>query len=87
MRRRFLPAVLLASLALVLAACGSGSSSSSSGGGSVPAGASLVRSDVLAFAAIDGDLGSDQWRQFDKLWQKFPAHDRWLQQLKGQTGK
>ena len=83
MRRRFLPAVLLASLALVLAACGSGSSSSSPGGGSVPAGASLVRSDVLAFAAIDGDLGSDQWQQFDKLWQKFPAHDRWLQQLKG----
>jgi Protein of unknown function (DUF3352) len=87
MRRRFLPAVLLASLALVLAACGSGSTSSSSGGGSVPAGASLVRSDVLAFAAIDSDLGSDQWQQFDKLWQKFPAHDSWLQQIEQSLAK
>ena len=87
MRRRFLPAVLLASLALVLAACGSGSSSSSSGGGSVPAGASLVRSDVLAFAAVDSDFGSGQWQQFDKLWQKFPAHDSWLRQLKQSLAK
>jgi hypothetical protein len=87
MRRRFLPAVLLASLALVLAACGSGSSSSSSGGGSVPAGASLVRSDLLGFVAIDSDLGSSQWQQFDKLWQKFPAHDSWLRQLKQSLAK
>lgn len=87
MRRRFLPAVLLASLALVLAACGSGSSSSSSGGGSVPAGASLMRSDLLGFAAVDSDLGSDQWQQLDKLWQKFPAHDSWLQQLKQSLAK
>ena len=81
MRRRFLPAVLLASLALVLAACGSGSSTSSSGG-SVPAGASLMRSDLLGVVAVDSDLSSGQWQQFDKLWQKFPAHDSWLQQLK-----
>ncbi len=87
MRRRFLPAVLLASLALVLAACGSGSNSSSSGGGSVPAGASLVRSDLLAFAAVDSDLGSDQWQQFDKLWQKFPAHGSWLAQIKQSLAK
>lgn len=80
MRRRFLAAVLLASLALVLAACGSGSNSSSSGG-SVPAGASLVRSDLAGFVAVDSDLGSSQWQQFDKLWQKFPSHDSWLQQL------
>ena len=86
MRRRFLTAVLLASLALVLAACGSGSSSSSSGG-SVPAGASLVRSNLLAFVAIDSDLGSNQWQQFDKLWQKFPAHESWLQQLEQSFSK
>jgi uncharacterized protein DUF3352 len=87
MRRRFLPAVLLASLAFVLAACGSGSSDSSSGGGSVPAGASQVRSDVLAFAAVDSDLGSSQWQQFDTLWKKFPSHDSWLQQLKQSLAK
>jgi hypothetical protein len=86
MRRRFLPAVLLASLALVLAACGSGSNASSSGG-SVPAGASLFRSDVLAFASIDSDLGSSQWKTFDSLWQKFPAHDSWLQQIKQSLAK
>jgi hypothetical protein len=86
MRRRFLPAVLLVSLALVLAACGSGSSSSSSGG-SVPAGASLFRSDLLGFASVDSDLGSGQWQQFDKLWQKFPAHDTWLHQLEQSFAK
>ena len=86
MRRRFLPAVLLTILALALAACGSGSSSSSSGG-SPPAGASLIRSDVLGFVSIDSDLGSGQWQQFDKLWQKFPSHDSWLQQLKQELAK
>ena len=85
MRRRFLPAVLLASLALVLAACGSGSTSSS--GGSAPAGAALVRSDVLGFVSVDTDLGSGQWQQFDKLWQKFPSHDSWLQHIKQSLAK
>ncbi len=85
--RRVLTIAVLAALSLVLAACGSGSSNTSSGGGSVPAGASLVRSDLLAFVAIDSDLGSDQWQQFDKLWQKFPSHDSWVQQLEQSFAK
>jgi hypothetical protein len=84
--RRVLTIVVLAAFSLVLAACGSGSSSSSSGG-SPPAGASLVRSDLLAFVAVDSDLGSDQWQQFDKLWQKFPSHDSWVQQLEQSFAK
>jgi hypothetical protein len=84
--RRVLTIAVLAAFSLVLAACGSGSSSSSSGG-SPPAGASLVRSNLLGFVSIDSDLGSDQWQQFDKLWQKFPSHDSWLQQLKQELAK
>lgn len=87
MRRRFLPLVLLASLAFAVAGCGSGSNSSSSSGGTVPAGASLMRSDVLAFVAVDSDLGSSQWQQFDELWQKFPAHDSWLRKIKASFAK
>ena len=85
--RRVLTAVLLAAFALLLTACGSGGGSSSSSGGSPPAGASLVRSDLLGFVSIDSDLGSDQWQQFDQLWQKFPSHDSWLQQLKQALAK
>ncbi|HSC49622.1 MAG TPA: DUF3352 domain-containing protein [Gaiellaceae bacterium] len=87
MRRRFLPVVLLASLAFVLAACGSGASSSSSTGGSPPAGAALLRSDLLGFVSIDSDLGSSQWQTFDKLWQKFPSHDTWLRQIEQSLAK
>lgn len=87
MRRRFLPVVVLASLALVLAACGSGSSGSSSGGGSAPAGASLMRSDVLGFVSIDSDLGSSQWQAVDKLWQKFPSRGAWLRQIEQSLAK
>lgn len=76
--RRLVPIALAAAL---VAGCGSAQKTSSSGGGSVPAGASLVRSDVLAFVAVDSDFGSSQWQTFSKLWQKFPSHEQWLQQL------
>jgi hypothetical protein len=78
--RRLLPFLVLAAL---LAGCGS-SPKSSSTGGSIPAGASVVRPGVLAFVSIDSDLGSDQWKQLDKLVQKFPARDHAVAQLKQQ---
>ncbi len=84
--RRVLTIVVLAAFSLVLAACGSGSSSSSSAG-SPPAGAAFVRSDLLGFVAIDSDLGSDQWQQFDRLWQKFPSHDSWQHELEQSLAK
>ena len=80
---RFLPVVLLALLAFAAAGCGSSSKTSpGGGGGSTPAGASMVRAGVLAFVAIDSDLGSSQWKQLDTLSQKFPGRDKAIVQLK-----
>jgi hypothetical protein len=78
--RRLLPFLVLAAL---LAGCGS-SPKTSSTGRSIPAGASVVRPGVLAFVSIDSDLGSGQWKQLDKLAQKFPARDHAVAQLKQQ---
>jgi hypothetical protein len=75
--RRVLPFLVLAAL---LAGCGSSSKTSSSGG-SIPAGASVVHSGVLAFVSVDSDLGSSQWQQLDKLAQKFPGRDQLVSRL------
>jgi uncharacterized protein DUF3352 len=77
---RLLPLLALAAL---LTGCGSATKSSSTGG-SIPAGASMVRAGTLAFVAIDSDLGSEQWKQLDKLAQKFPGRDDAVKQLKQQ---
>ena len=86
MRRRFLPLAVLAFLALLAASCGS-SRTSSTGGGSIPAGASLVRSGVVAFVSVDSDLGSSQWQQLDKLSHKFPGRDKAIAQLQRELSK
>ena len=78
--RRLLPFLALAAL---LAGCGSASKTSSRGG-SIPAGASVVRSGVVAFVAVDSDTGSSQWKQFDELAQKFPGRDQAVAKLKQQ---
>jgi hypothetical protein len=75
--RRLLPFLALAAL---LAGCGSASKTSSTGG-SVPAGASIVRTGVVAFVSVDSDTGSSQWQQLDKLAQKFPGRDNLVAQL------
>ena len=69
--------------ALLLAGCGGTEKS----GVSDDSGAKLIRPGALAYAAIDSDLGSSQWQQFDTLWKKFPSHDSWLQQLKQSLAK
>ena len=78
--RRLLPFLALAAL---LAGCGSASKTSSRGG-SIPAGASVVRSGVVAFVAVDSDTGSSQWKQLDELAQKFPGRDQAVSKLKQQ---
>jgi uncharacterized protein DUF3352 len=75
--RRLLPFLAVAAL---LAGCGSASKTSSSGG-SIPAGASIVRTGVVAFVSVDSDTGSSQWQQLDKLAQKFPGRDNLVAQL------
>jgi Protein of unknown function (DUF3352) len=75
--RRLLPLIALAAL---LAGCGSASKTSSSAG-SIPAGASLVRVGVIAFASVDSDTGSSQWKQLDELAQKFPGRENLVAQL------
>jgi hypothetical protein len=76
---RLLTAALLATLAVILSGCGGGSATTT---GSAESGAKLVRSDALAFVAIDSDLGSSQWQQLDELSKKFPGRSKALAQLK-----
>ena len=76
---RFLTAALLATLAVGLVGCGGGSATTSAADES---GSKLVRSDALAFVAIDSDLGSSQWQQLDELSKKFPGRSKALAQLK-----
>ena len=72
MRRAYLLPLVV--LAFLVAGCGGGDPTSATGG-SKPAGASLVRADVLAFVSIDSDLQSGQWQQVDDLSKKFPGRD------------
>jgi len=76
---RFLTAALLATVAVGLAGCGGGVATTSASGDS---GSKLVRSDALAFVAVDSDLGSSQWQQLDELSKKFPGRSKALAQLK-----
>jgi hypothetical protein len=84
--RRLFTAAVLATLSLLLAACGT-DGSTSAGGGSTPAGAALVRSGVLAFVSVDSDLGSGQWHQLDELAQKFPGRDEAIAKLERSLSK
>jgi hypothetical protein len=83
--RAFTAAVLTA-LSLLLVACGAGSRSSS-GGGLTGSGAGMVRAGVLAFVAVDSDLGSSQWKQVDELAQKFPGRDKAVAKLEQSLSK
>ena len=85
MRRvRLLLPVLL--LAFLVAGCGGGSSNTSAGS-SIPSGASLVRSGLVGFVAIDSDTGSDQWQQLDELAKKFPGRDKAIAHIEEELTK
>jgi hypothetical protein len=81
---RTLTAGFLAAFALVLAGCGGKGGTS---GASTESGASLVRSDALAFVSIDSDLGSSQWQTVDDLSHKFPGRDKALTLIKRELTK
>jgi Protein of unknown function (DUF3352) len=74
---------LMAAACLVAAlAVACGGKTSSQPGGIGESGAALVRSEALAYVAVDSDLGSGQWQQVDELLKKFPVRDRFLSELK-----
>jgi Protein of unknown function (DUF3352) len=81
-KRRRLPAVAAACVAVLVAAGCGGSTKNSAGGGIGASGAELVSSSALAYASIDSDLSSSRWQQLDKLLQKFPIRDQLLTKLK-----
>jgi Protein of unknown function (DUF3352) len=83
-RVRLLLPVLL--LAFLVAGCGSGSSKTSAGS-SIPAGASIVRSGLVGFVAIDSDIGSNQWQQLDELAKKFPGRDKAIAHIEDELTK
>src|SRR5918911_343151 len=78
MTKRFVHFVAIAALALAAAGCG-GTTGTGSGLGS---GAAATPASAPAFVAIDSDLSSDQWRQVDKLLDKFPGKGKLLQNIR-----
>jgi hypothetical protein len=79
-RRVLTLGVLAVALLFVTASCGGGGGNE--GGAAAPLGASLVRSDALAFVSVNSDLGSSQWKTADTLSRKFPGRDKAIAQLK-----
>ena len=79
--RRTFSAVLTTLFLLLAAGCGGSS------GAGASSGASLVRSDALAFVSIDSDLGSSQWQQVDDLSKKFPGRSAALAMIKRSLAK
>jgi hypothetical protein len=73
--------------ATVFALAGCGGSSGAGSGSSLGAGAAIAPSDSVAFAAVDTDLSSSQWKAVDSLLQKFPAHDALLAQFQQSVEK
>src|SRR5437764_6230208 len=65
-------------VAAVAVACGGTTKTGVSG----DAGAALLGSDALAYVSVDGDLSSDQWRQVDKLLEKFPGRETLLNSIR-----
>lgn len=77
MRRRLATALALVATALVTG-CGGSTSTGVSG----DPGAALIRSDALAYVALDSDLGSDQWQKADELLRKFPGREKLIAELR-----
>jgi hypothetical protein len=76
--------VLACALALVLAAgCGGSSSSSASGAESA---AKVAPANAAAYIAVDTDLQSGQWKQAQKLLDRFPGKARLLSEIEKQLG-
>jgi Protein of unknown function (DUF3352) len=72
---------LAAALALVAGGCG-GQSNTSASGGSDSAGAAIAPAGAPLYAMIDTDLSSDQWKQVDALFDKFPGKQKLLTRLR-----
>jgi predicted small secreted protein len=77
--RGFFGAAAVLATAFTLAGCGGSSGAGS--GSSLGAGAAIAPSDSVAFAAVNTDVSSSQWKAVDSLLQKFPAHDTLLTNL------
>ncbi|MET1010230.1 MAG: hypothetical protein ABWY96_09290, partial [Gaiellaceae bacterium] len=74
---RPLYAVLLATLVLVAAGCGS-----ENVGAGDSAGAELLKPGALVYADLESDPESDQWKQVEELVRRFPDGEKWLAELK-----
>jgi hypothetical protein len=81
---RKISVALVSALALLAAGCGGSTSKS---GVSSSSGAAMIRSDALAYVAVDSDLSSSQWSKVDKLLQKFPGRQKALDALNAELAK
>jgi hypothetical protein len=70
-------AVIVSTLVLVGAGCGS-----ENVGAGESAGAELLKPGALVYADLDSDPESDQWKQVEELVLRFPDGEKWLAELK-----
>jgi hypothetical protein len=84
--RKTLVLFAFAFAAVALAGCGS-SSSSGSGGGTVPDTASFAPATAAAFVSVNTDTTGDQWKKAGVLLDRFPSHDKLIQQIESSLAK
>ena len=70
-------AALLAALSVLLAACGGGGAGSE-GTGTIPAGAEFAPASAAAYVVVETDTESEQWRNAERLADRFPGRDEAL---------
>ena len=85
MRLRLALALLALVALLALAACGGGENASSTG--SDAAASSAAPADAIAFVDVSSDLDSAQWKQVQKLADRFPGKDAAVQKLLDSLGE
>jgi hypothetical protein len=78
--RRFAP-VLIATFALIAAACG-GSTMTAGGVGTGPSPAAELKPGALVYWETATDPGSDEWQQAEELLRRFPDGEKWIEQLR-----
>jgi hypothetical protein len=88
MRQRRIPALLLASLVLVLAGCG-GEDDGEAGSATTDtaSAASVAPESALAFISINADLESEQWEAANALVDKFPGRNQLVDMIESELSE
>jgi hypothetical protein len=85
-RRTSIAAFAALVVTLLAAACGGGGGGSATGEGGTSA-SDFVPANAPAFVSVNTDFDGDQWKQLDKLSQKFPDRGQLLALIQAQLSK